>query len=108
MAEKQIIAVHQSSASSQTPQPPEAPLQLEEMLTLIKFADELGYSVKNAKGMTSLYDEVSSDLYSVWFAIENELSLFTHNIFDLIEFTGWERYKSKDFEDNIEVIIATA
>ena len=70
------------------------PLRLEEMLTLIKLADDLGYSIKVAKEMRSLYDARSTDLYSVWFAIENELPIFVNNIPDLIEFTGWERHES--------------
>ena len=79
------------------------PLRLEEMLTLIKLAGDLGYSIKVAKEMRNLYDARSTDLYSVWFAIENELSIFVNNIPDLIEFTGWERYKSSFMADDINL-----
>lgn len=67
------------------------PLQLEEMLTLIKTAHDLGYSVKDARDMKSLYDVISSDLFSVWYAIENGITIFADNILDLVEFTGWQR-----------------
>jgi hypothetical protein len=77
------------------------PLRLEEMLTLVKLAYELGYSIKVAKEMKNLYDARSTDLFSVWFAIENELPIFVSNIPDLIEFTGWERYKSSLMADDI-------
>jgi hypothetical protein len=83
------------------------PLRLEEMLTLIKLADDLGYSIKVAKEMRNLYDARSTDLYSVWFAIENELPIFVNNIPDLIEFTGWERYKSSLMEDDINISSAS-
>lgn len=108
MAVKQEFTFHQSIPYSKPNQFQEEPLQLQEMLALIKFADEFGYSIKDAKDMKSLYDAVSSDLYSVWFAIENELSLFTHNIIDLIAFTGWERYKSSAIGNDIEPDLAVA
>jgi hypothetical protein len=79
------------------------PLRLEEMLTLIKLADDLGYSIKVAKEMRNLYDARSTDLYSVWFAIENELPIFVNNIPDLIEFTGWERHESSLMADDINI-----
>ena len=83
------------------------PLRLEEMLTLIKLADDLGYSVKVAKEMKNLYDARSTDLYSVWYAIENELPIFVNNIPDLIEFTGWERDESSLIADNIDISSAS-
>jgi hypothetical protein len=83
------------------------PLRLEEMLTLIKLADDLGYSIKVAKEMRNLYDARSTDLYSVWFAIENELPIFVNNIPDLIEFTGWERFKSSLMADDINISSAS-
>ena len=83
------------------------PLRLEEMLTLIKLADDLGYSIKVAKEMRNLYDARSTDLYSVWFAIENELPIFVNNIPDLIEFTGWERYEPSLMADDTNISSAS-
>jgi len=88
------------------------PLQLEEMLSLIKLAHELGYSVKDARDMKSLYDVIASDLYSVWFAIENEIAIFADNILDLIEFTGWQGRQQaapeEESEEDIHVDYAVA
>ena len=77
------------------------PLRLEELLTLIKLASEKGYSIKDAKDMKFLYDARSSALYSVWFAIENDLPVFENNIPELIEFTGWQR--EQFVEDKLRV-----
>jgi len=78
------------------------------MLTLIKSAHDLGYNIKAARDMKSLYDVISSDLYSVWYAIENELAIFTDNIRDLIEFTGWQREKKPAKEEDTEDDLAIA
>ena len=79
------------------------PLLLEDLLSLIKLAYEKGYSIKEAKEMKSLYDARSSELYSVWFAIENELAIFERNIPELIEFTGWERGQGSPLADKLEM-----
>ena len=64
-------------------------LAVGELLTLIMLATEHGYTVKAARDMKSLYDAVSSDLYAVWYAIENEVPLFAGNITELVKLTGW-------------------
>jgi len=89
----------QSADSAQPTALPGHPLQLEELLSLIKSAHDHGYTIKDARDMKSLYDVVSSDLYSIWYAIENEVSLFAHNVLDLIEFTGWKRHKKQTGEE---------
>ena len=101
MSEQKTVTFHPSDETDGEP------LRLEEMLTLIKLADDLGYSVKVAKEMKNLYDARSSELYSVWFAIENELPIYVNNIPDLIEFTGWERYQSSLIADNIDISSAS-
>jgi hypothetical protein len=68
-----------------------SPLRLDELLTLINMAAEYGYTVKDARDMKSLYDVISSELYTVWYAIENELCIFAENIDRLIHLTGWGR-----------------
>lgn len=64
------------------------PLQLNELLNLIMLANESGYSVKSAHNMKHGYNAILAEVYSVWFAIENELAIFPHNIPWLIEFMG--------------------
>ena len=115
MAQQQTIdflqplpALHQPVSSPHPLDTPREPLQLEEMLSLIKTAHDLGYSVRDARDMKSLYDVIASDLYSVWFAIENELAIFADNILDLIEFTGWQRQQSTATEEDFPIDLAVA
>ena len=56
------------------------PLSLNELLNLIMLANEFGYSVKAAHDPKSGDNPVLAEIYSVWFAIENELLIFAHNI----------------------------
>ena len=108
MAQQQTIDFLQPLRSPQPVNASDEPLQLEEMLSLIKSAHDLGYSVKDARDMKSLYDVISSDLYSVWFALENELAIFAHNILDLVEFTGWQRPQpSSEGESQVEMAVAS-
>jgi hypothetical protein len=108
MAQQQAIEFSKTVINSQSENVSEDPLQMDEMLTLIKSAHNLGYSVKDAKAMKSLYDVISSDLYSVWYAIENEMAIFAHNVLDLIEFTGWQRPKASSDEEDEQVDMAVA
>ena len=101
MSEQKTVIFHQPDQAD------EEPLRLEELLTLIKLADDGGYTVKVAKEMKSLYDAISTDLYSVWYAIENDMPLLVANIPDLIEFTGWDRYQSSAIADDIEISSAS-
>ena len=108
MAEQQTIEFSQSAFRPGAKNASNEPLQLEEMLSLIQSAHDLGYSVKDARDMKSLYDVISSDLYSVWFALENEISIFADNILDLIEFTGFYGEQASSNEDDIPVDLAVA
>ena len=99
MAQQHTLEFHKSAAHSRNKNDSEEPLQLHEMLSLIQAAHDHGYTVKDARDMKSLYDVISSDLYSVWYAIENQLPIFAHNILDLIEFTGWQRPQSSASDD---------
>lgn len=63
------------------------PLKLYELLNLIMLANEFGYTVKSAHDLKSGNNPILADIYSVWFAIENELLIFAHNIPRLIEFS---------------------
>jgi hypothetical protein len=78
------------------------PLRLDELLTLMGMADMHGYSVKNACDIKSPQDEISSELYAVWYAKENEICIFADNIAHLIELTKWERSGSSVFDTYID------
>jgi len=108
MAQQQAIEFPQFVSSVLPGDTSSEPLQLEEMLSLIKSAHDRGYSVKDARDMKSLYDVIATDLYSVWFALENEIKIFDHNILDLIEFTGFQRLQVSVLEDDIRVDLAVA
>ncbi len=56
------------------------PLKLDELLKLIMLANEFGYSVKSAHDPKSGDNPVLAEVYSAWFAIENELHIFAHNV----------------------------
>jgi hypothetical protein len=60
--------------------PDSKPLKLGELLKLIMLANEFGYSVKSAHDPKSGDNPVLAEVYSVWFAIENELHIFAHNV----------------------------
>jgi len=107
MTKQQTIEFYQPDSPAQSVDKSGDPLQLEEMLSLIKSAHDHGYTIKDARDMKSLYDVISSDLYSIWYAMENEVSLFAHNILDLIEFTGWQRRQTAP-EEETEVDLAVA
>ena len=55
-------------------------LKLGELLKLIMLANEFGYSVKSAHDPKSGDNPILAEVYSVWFAIENELHIFAHNV----------------------------
>ena len=67
------------------------PLPLPELLTLLLLATRHGYAVKTVSDMKSHYDEVSSDVYAVWYAIQNGIDIFADNITHLIELVGLNR-----------------
>jgi len=56
------------------------PLRLDELLDLIALANEFGYTVKSAHDKKAGDNPVLAEIYSVWFAIENELLIFAHNV----------------------------
>ena len=72
-------------------EPVSRPLQLGEMIALLKLAANHGYAVKTAKNVKSAHDQILSDIYTIWFAIENEIDVFSHNVSQLIELVGWKR-----------------
>ena len=108
MAKQQAIEFPQTASYDELVNTSNEPLQMEEMLSLIKSAHDLGYSVKDARDMKSLYDVIASDLYSVWFALENEISIFAHNVLDLIEFTESQREETAETEEDVEIDLAVA
>ena len=63
------------------------PLKLDQLLNLILLAHESGYTVKAAHDMKLLQNPILAEIYTVWFAIENELHVFSNNIPKLMEFT---------------------
>ena len=63
------------------------PLELNQLLNLILLAHESGYTVRAAHDMKLLQNPILADIYTVWFAIENELHVYAHNIPKLVEFT---------------------
>ena len=63
------------------------PLELSQLLNLILLAHETGYTVRAAHDMKLLQNPILADIYTVWFAIENELHVYAHNIPRLMEFT---------------------
>jgi len=68
--------------------PNDKPLRLTELLTLLMLATKHGYAIKTARDMKSQYDEVSSDIYAVWYAVENGIDIFADNISRLIGLVG--------------------
>jgi len=108
MSKQQTITLDQAHRTSQSRQPDRAPLRLEELLTLIKSANERGYSVKSARDMKSLYDAISSDLYTVWYAIGHEVPIYADNIPELIKFTGWHHHGSPPLANNASFDLAAA
>lgn len=71
-------------------------LEMEELLVLVMLANRHGYRVKAAREMKPPCNDISTDLYSVWFAIENEIPIFADNIPSLIRFTGWDHIQLAD------------
>ncbi len=56
------------------------PLRLDELLKLIALANEFGYTVKAAHDKKAGDNPILAEIYSVWYAIENELLIFAHNV----------------------------
>lgn len=61
------------------------PLQINELLSLLALANDFGYTVRSAHDFKSVNKPVLAEIYSVWYAIEHELPIFTHNIPRLIQ-----------------------
>lgn len=64
------------------------PLVLDDLLQLIGLANEFGYTVRSAHDNKSGDNPILAEIYSVWFAIENELQIFAHNVPWLIGLTS--------------------
>ena len=90
MATQLQLALHESIYTIRPRHLESKPLSLGKLLNLIMLADDCGYSVKTAHEMNSGNHPVLSDIYTVWFAIENEIPVFAHNITALIEFIAWK------------------
>ena len=73
------------------------PLTVNDLLKLLGLANEFGYSVKSAHDFESSDQPILAEIYSVWFAIEQELLIFAHNIPRLIQLT---RIKNLEFTKN--------
>ena len=78
------------------------PLRPDELQTLISMAEMLGYTVEKACDLKAQQDEVSSELYAVWYAKEKEVHILADNIAHLIKLTGWGRLKTPDIETCIQ------
>ena len=63
------------------------PLGKDELQSLIRMADLHGYSVINASDLKLPQDDISTELYAAWYAMENELCIFADNIAQLIIMT---------------------
>ena len=81
------------------------PLELDELLTLIGIAAHRGYSVQDVHDRKSLHDVVSSELYAVWYAIENKVCILADNISHLIELTGWRRSSLNVYQRSIQQFV---
>ena len=90
----QLKTTHHRNALAFSPEFLESePLQLNELFKLIMIADEFGYSVKSAHDPKSGDNPVLAEIYSVWFAIENEYLIFADNVPWL---TSFSRMKHSD------------
>ncbi len=65
------------------------PLHLIELLTLLQWAARHGYAVKTARDMTSKYDAIYSEVYAVWYAIDNGIDIFAGNVARLFALVEW-------------------
>ena len=64
-------------------------LRPEDLQTLINIAEGLGYPLENARDMKSPQVDVSSELFAVWYAKENDICILEDNIPNVIRLTGW-------------------
>jgi hypothetical protein len=80
--------------------PERSPMRPDELLTLINMAAEHGYTVNDARDMKTPYGVIPSDLFAVWYAIENKLCIFADNIDHLINLTGWEPSMSHVYDSH--------
>ena len=108
MATQQNQIPHQAVDTPDAERLNSEPLQLNEMLELIRLADESGYSVKSAHNMKHGYNSILAEVYSVWFAIENEITIFAHNIPWLIEFMGQDYSEESANENKIDPVLTAS
>ena len=87
MASQHKTTQHNNIVKLTSPQLESEPLKLDELLNLIMLANEFGYTVKSARDMKSGDNPILAEIYSIWFGIENELSIFAHNVPWLMQFT---------------------
>jgi len=87
MATQIKTTAHHNILSFTPPLLKSEPLKLDELLSLIMLANEFGYTVKSAHDMKSGDNPVLAEIYSIWYAIENELLIFAHNVPWLMRFT---------------------
>jgi len=80
MATQQKTTPHHDSHTFNSEPLESKPLQLSELLRLISLANEFGFTVKSAHDMKSGHNPILAEIYSVWFAIENDLLIFAHNV----------------------------
>jgi len=77
----QLSPIPNENYHTNNPQPLESePLKLNELFELIGLANTFGYTVKSAHDKASGDNPILAEVYSVWFAIENELLIFAHNV----------------------------
>ena len=61
-----------------------------QLFDLIRLAELGGYSVQSAHSPESRNHPILTDIYTVWFAIKNQIPVFEHNIPVLVEFIIWK------------------
>ena len=69
------------------------PLRVDVLRSLINMAELRGYRVADASDLKLPQDDISTDLYAVWYAMENELCIFADNITHLINMTECPRQR---------------
>ena len=92
MSQQNTLALDKKTHASNVAPVDGEPLGLYELLTLINLAGKRGYSVKESRDLRTSGDEIYAEVFVVWFAIENDLSVFAHNIPGLIAMVGLPRH----------------
>jgi hypothetical protein len=102
------LGVLLSESVANTTIPDHMPLQLDELQPLISMAAESGYTIKNARNMVPPPGVISSELYAVWYSIEHEIPIYSDNIENLINMTGWKRSSPQDSDAPVHEVPRTA